>query len=81
MTTTTLTTASMTLFRALASDAGEWGGEPPLNVNVSTNAAARGNITDLKQKGLIDTYRDGGETWVRFSDAGRDLAATMGIRV
>lgn len=74
-----LTPASEALFLELARDAGNWGGTPLLDGNVSTDAASRGNLTDLKVKGLITTFRDEGCTWVDFTRAGKQLAASHGI--
>lgn len=76
-----LTAASLELFKALAKDAPNWAGSPLLGGNVATDAASRGNVTDLKSKGLITTFRDEGCTWVDFTAAGRELAAAHGIAI
>jgi len=74
-----LTATSYKLFCDLANDAGNWSGEPMLGGNVGSDAALRGNIADLKKKGLITTFRDEGCTFVQFTDAGVAYAASLGI--
>ena len=82
MTINDLTPTSAQLFIALAKDAGNWSDMPLLHDgNVDTNLATRGNITDLKVKGLIKTTRDEGCTWVLFTEAGSALAATVNVKV
>ena len=76
-----MTEASAKLFEALARDAGNWSGTPPLGHNVATDAASRGNVTQLKVLGLITTYREDGDTWVDFTAAGMALATEMGIHI
>jgi hypothetical protein len=76
-----LTAASHKLFCDLANDADNWNGEPMLGGNVGSDAALRGNIADLKKKGLIRTFRDEGCTFVQFTDAGKAHAAALGINL
>lgn len=76
-----LTAASHRLFCDLAHDADNWGGEPMLGGNISSNAALRGNIADLKKKGLITTFRDEGNTFVQFTETGKAHAAALGINL
>lgn len=71
-----LTTASIALFTTLAADASNWGGTPMVDLN---SAADKGNLTDLKRKGLLTTFRDEGSDWVRFTDAGKAFALEHGI--
>ena len=78
MTTTTLTAASLTLFLALAADAGNWSGTPLWGGNVGGSRADNGNLTDLKRRGLLTTFSDDGE-WITFTPAGVELAAQHGI--
>lgn len=75
MPTATLTTASLKLFLSLANDAGNWSGTPLLEVNETE----KGNLTDLKAKGLITTMTDDGCVFACFTDAGIALAAEHGI--
>jgi hypothetical protein len=77
--TADLTPASLDLFLAYADDAGNWSGHPWVDGNVSPGAAGRGNLTDLKRKGLITTGTDAGDPYVIFTDAGKALAAEHGI--
>lgn len=75
-----LTPASLELFLAYAEDAGNWSGNPWVDGNVSLDAAGRGNLTDLKRKGLLQTFDDGeGAMYIEFTDAGKTLAAAHGI--
>ena len=76
-----ITATSAKLFIDLAKDACNWSGQPMLDGNVRTDAALRGNITQLKIAGLIETIRDRNETWVDFTDQGVALAETIGISI
>jgi hypothetical protein len=70
-----LTPASLSLFIALADDAGNWSGTPMIDVT----PAERGNLTDLKTKGLLTTGEDEGVMFAWFTDAGKALASEHGI--
>lgn len=72
-----ITDRSLEVFASYAEDAINWDGEPLL----SGDAAERGNLTQLKKAGLIDTFKDGGCTWIHFTDDGRALAESMGIDI
>jgi hypothetical protein len=74
-----LTTASHDLFIAYADDAGNWSGTPLVGGNVPASKEATGNLTDLKRKGLLETFEDDGEVWVRFTDAGVAYATQHGV--
>ncbi len=77
-----ITPRSMELFLAYAADAGNWGGSPLVGGNVGGAKEDRGNLTQLKQAGLITTFSDEpGSTWIRFTDAGRALATEHGIEI
>lgn len=80
-----ITETSLALFLAYARDAANWSGTPLVGGNVDSNPAAarksRGNITQLKQAGLITTDVDEGCTWLHFTDAGRALAAQHGVTI
>lgn len=76
-----LTPASLELFLKFARDAGNWSGTPLVGGNFEFTAADRGNLTDLKVKGLVRTFRDEGHDWVEFLPAGRELAAAHGIKI
>lgn len=76
-----LTDRSRKLFLDLAEDASNWGGNPPLNGNVRTDVHLRGNITDLKKVGLIETFRDDGITWVNFTELGESVVNSLGINL
>lgn len=75
---TGLTPASEKLFVDLAKDSGNWSGNPMLDGNVRTNNALKGNVADLKKKGLIRTFADEGCTFVQFTDEGKALAERLG---
>lgn len=77
----TLTPASLALFLAYAKDAKNWNGTPLVGGNVGASPADKGNLTDLKTKGLVETFRDDGCTWLEFTDAGKALAAEHKIEI
>ena len=74
-----LTEQSLALFLAYAKDAGNWSGTPPVDGNVSGTAEGRGNLTQMKRRGLITTFRYDGGAWVDFTPDGRALAAAHNI--
>jgi hypothetical protein len=78
-TTPTLTAASLALFLEYANDAGNWGGTPLVGGNVTMDAAAKGNLTDLKKNGLLTTFREDGEMWINFTAAGLELLRSHGV--
>jgi hypothetical protein len=73
--TTELTAESKALFCKLANDACNWVGNPMVDVT----PANRGNLTDLKKKGLITTFTDEGIAWVTFTESGIVLAEQLGV--
>ena len=77
----TLTKRSLELFLAYAEDAGNWSGTPLVGGNVGGSKEDRGNLTDLKKAGLITTFVSDGCTWLKFTDAGRGLAAEHQIEI
>ena len=74
-----LTEASRVLFVALVKDAGNWAGMPMWGGNVGGSKEDRGNLTDLKKKGLVRTQQDEGCEWVTFTDLGREFASSLGL--
>ena len=76
-----LTEASKALFLAYAEDAGNWSGTPCVGGNVGGSKADAGNLTDLKKKGLVTTYRDEGCEWVVFTPVGVEFAKANGIEL
>jgi len=76
-----LTEASKALFLAYAKDAGNWSGTPLVGGNVGGSKEDRGNLTDLKKKGLITTFRDEGCDWLSFTPAGKAYAAELGVPI
>jgi hypothetical protein len=72
-----LTEASKALFLALWNDRGNWGDTPLWGGNVGGSAADRGNLTDLKSKGLVTTFKSDRLDWVAFTDAGKAFAAHL----
>lgn len=75
-----ITQDSLNVFLAYANDAANWSGVPLVGGNVGGSKQERGNLTQLKQAGLIATMVDRG-TWVIFTDAGKKLAAEHGIEI
>lgn len=74
---TNISKDSLNLFIALASDADNWNGQPLIDITKEQ----RGNLSDLKKKGLITTFRDDGCDWADFTDDGIALAAEHGISI
>ena len=73
---TDLTAASTDLFLSLWNDAPNWSGMPLLDIS----AAEKGNLSDLKKKGLLTTEVDferADLTWVSFTDAGKALGLEL----
>lgn len=78
--TTRITEASRALFLDYARDAGNWSGCPLVGGNVGGDARAqRGNLTQLKRAGLVETQADEGQTWLYFTVAGRAFAKSCGV--
>lgn len=75
----TLTATSHATFVAYALDAGNWSGMPLVGGNVESTAETRGNLTDLKRKGLISTFSEDGDVWVCFTSEGYEYAKAHGI--
>jgi len=72
-----LTPKSLALFLAYWDDAGNWSGTPLVGGNVGGSKQERGNLTQLKQAGLIETFESDGQLWVRFTAAGETFAASQ----
>lgn len=73
---------SLKLFLDLARDAGNWSGMPLFGGNVGRASSDKGNLTDLKIKGLVYTHDhegDGRNIYVCFTDAGKRFAAEHGV--
>lgn len=79
--TLNITSQSLDLFLAYARDAGNWSGNPPVGGNVGGSKEDRGNLTQLKRAGLIETFVSDKLTWISFTPAGVALAAQYGINV
>ncbi len=71
-----LTPESSNLLEAIAKDAANWNGLPPCFNHITLQN--RGNLTDLKKKGLLSTFKDEGEEWIQISRAGKDLCISKG---
>ncbi len=72
---TNLTPASLELFTALANDAGNWSGTPMFE----GGQKEKGNLADLKKKGLLKTQTEEGCTWVFFTEEGKVFGEANGI--
>ena len=74
-----VTDKSLALFLEYARDAGNWNGTPL----VCGSKENRGNLTQLKRAGLVVTEFDSHDknTWLMFTQAGRDLAREHGITI
>jgi len=69
-----LTPASHNLFVDLCEDAPNWSGTPLFQGSKKDT----GNLLDLKVKGYITTFDDRGDTFINFTDKGKQLAETLG---
>lgn len=76
-----ITRESMRVFLDYAKDAGNWSGTPMVGGNVGGTKEERGNLTQLKQAGLITTFVYNGLTWVDFTTEGKALAARLGAPI
>lgn len=54
-----------------------WNGTPLLSITKEQ----RGNLSDLKKKGLLKTFKDEGCDWVTFTDEGYKFAVKFEIKV
>jgi sugar phosphate isomerase/epimerase len=79
--TANITPRSLELFLGYARDACNWNGTPLVGGNVGGAPGDRGNLTQLKKAGLIETWSDEGCTWVEFTEAGQALAESHGITI
>ena len=81
MTTTKieLTEASEKLLADIAGDTGNWNGCPMVYGNVCRTKADLGNLTDLKKKGILETFKDEGIEWICFTDEGYEQLDIRGI--
>lgn len=79
MTDANITTISLKLFLTYAEDANNWNGSPPVGDARGDHRAHRGNLTQLKQAGLIRTEQDEGLMWIVFTETGKSLAKQHGI--
>ena len=78
--TTAITQQSLNVFLKYAKDAGNWSGMPMIDGDKSEN----GNLTQLKQAGLIKTIKDSDDssvTWLDFTEDGDKLALENGINI
>lgn len=74
-TQTDLTPASIDLFKSLVKMAPDWSGSPLVEVT----RQERGNLTDLKVKGLLTTQDSDGCMFANFLPAGVALATELGL--
>ena len=72
-----MTPETKALFTTFAQDACNWSGTPLLDIAKEQ----RGNLSDLKKRGLIETFKDAGCDWVDFTDEGKRLAAKLGYTI
>jgi predicted transcriptional regulator len=81
MNNTPITTDSLELFKALAKDAGNWGGTPMIGGAAWDARTGNGNLTDLEKRGLLSTFESDGCTFVEFTDKGVAFAESLGIKI
>jgi len=76
-----ITDTSLKVFLAYAKDAGNWSGTPLIGGNVGGGKEERGNLTQLKKAGLIETFKYDGDLWVEFTEAGKAFAKENGVEI
>ncbi len=72
-----LSAKSLSVFIDYASTAGNWSGTPM----VDGFKQERGNLTDLKKKGLIITFDYEGNKYIEFTTSGKEFAKSHGIEI
>jgi hypothetical protein len=73
-----LTPASYDLLISLIKDAPNWEGQPLIDITKEQ----RGNLSDLKRRGFLDTFREEGCMFAIFTPLGAAFAADVfGINV
>ena len=68
-----MTDATLKLFKGLVESSSSWNGEPLFEGTKED----RGNLTDLKKRGLVETFTDDGCLWVSFTEAGAEKAVEL----
>lgn len=76
-----ITEKSLEVFLMYANDSGNWNGTPLVGGNVGGSKEERGNLTQLKKAGLIETSVDEGCTWIYFTEAGKAFAEEHGVKI
>lgn len=71
----TLTRDSLDLFVELAEWAGDWSGNPLIDIT----PAQRGNLSHLKRAGLLVTFESDDCMFASFTEAGIALAGQHGV--
>lgn len=75
-----ITPRSLALLTDYWLDAPNWSGEPLVGGNLGGSREDRGNLTQLKQAGLITTFNDGGDVWIQFTELGTATAKAEATR-
>tara|TARA_R110000823_G_C15836229_1_gene490713 strand:- start:107 stop:388 length:282 start_codon:yes stop_codon:yes gene_type:complete len=76
-----LTPESDRMFRYICDWGFNWSGVPPC-FDIIENEKDKGNMTDLKKKGLVDSFMDpDGEdySWCHLTDLGESHANQLGV--
>lgn len=76
-----LTSESEKLFNTLEESAADWNGCICLDEIVYITPELKGNLTHLKRKKLITTFKFDDHAWVRFTDLGKEIAKEHGYDV
>ncbi len=72
-----ITTETQNLFISFVKDAPNWSGQPMVDITKEQ----RGNLSDPKRKGLVETFRDEGCDWINFTPAGVSYATELGYEL
>lgn len=72
-----MTLATQALFKSIVDDLPNWSFMAPTFNHA--DSAKRGNLTNLKRRGLITTCQDEGISWISVTDEGKAVAKATGI--
>jgi hypothetical protein len=69
--------ASALLLFDLINDAPNWNGQPLIDITKEQ----RGNLTDLKRRGLLKTFTEEGCQFAIFTEIGIEVAAKVNVKI
>jgi hypothetical protein len=72
-----LSPASASLLYDLIKDAPNWNGQPLIDITKEQ----RGNLSDLKRRGILNTFTDEGCQFAIFTATGIAIAAAVNVKI